>query len=113
MLPRVPRQRGEAQAGKSGSAPSRHIPIDVRRAVVERDGARCSYVDERGERCRETRLLELHHEQPFARGGRATVDNIFLRCRAHNALAAEDDFGREFMRARQPLRAESMRDGGR
>ena len=41
------------------------------------------------------------------------MDNIFLRCRAHNALAAEDDFGREFMRARQPLRAESMRDGGR
>jgi hypothetical protein len=92
-----PRQRG------------RTIPAAVRRAVAERDAQRCTYVDERGQRCRETRGLELHHEQAFALGGPATASNIRLRCRAHNQLAAEEDFGREFMerkKAREPTLAD-------
>jgi hypothetical protein len=80
-----PRQRG------------RHIPARVRRLVAARDGERCAYVDERGERCRETSGLELHHDHAFALGGPATEANISLRCKSHNALAAEQDFGRRFM----------------
>ena len=76
---------------------SRHIPAAVRRAVAERDAGRCAYVADDGQRCRETSGLELHHEEAFARGGQATVDNVWLRCRAHNALAAEADFGRDFI----------------
>jgi hypothetical protein len=75
----------------------RHIPASVRRAVFERDGERCAYRDERGERCRETLGLEIHHRHAHALGGPATLDNLELRCRAHNALAAEEDFGREHM----------------
>ena len=67
----------------------------------ERDDDRCAYVDASGQRCRETALLELHHDQPFARGGPATLENLELRCRAHNALAAEHDFGRAFMERRK------------
>ena len=59
--------------------------------------ARCTFVDARGVRCRATTAIELHHERPFARGGRATPENIRLCCRAHNELAAEQDFGRELM----------------
>ena len=59
--------------------------------------ARCTFVDVRGVRCRATTALELHHERPFTRGGPATAENIRLRCRAHNELAAEQDFGRELM----------------
>ncbi|HVJ16502.1 MAG TPA: hypothetical protein VM686_13770, partial [Polyangiaceae bacterium] len=47
--------------------------------------------------CRETHGLELHHLCAFAQGGEHTVENITLRCRAHNALAAEEDFGKELM----------------
>jgi hypothetical protein len=83
--PESPRQRG------------RGVAAAVRRAVCKRDGGRCTYVDETGQRCRETSCLELHHEQAYARGGPPTVENLSLRCRAHNALAAEQDFGREFM----------------
>ncbi len=102
-----PRRRGAdndaASRPRGADAPRRRgIPAAVRRAVRERDGARCTYVDERGQRCRETALLELHHNVPFARGGAATADNLRLRCRAHNALAAEGDFGRTFMHARTP-----------
>lgn len=97
----APRQRGATErdrdAPRQRGANTRVIPAAVRRAVRERDGARCTYVAPSGERCRETAFLELHHEQPFARGGAATASNLRLRCRAHNALAAEQDFGRTFM----------------
>jgi len=78
------------------------VPAAVRRAVAARDGERCAYVDERGRRCRETGCLEFHHRKPHARGGPATVDNLELRCRAHNALAADQDFGRKHMARVRP-----------
>jgi hypothetical protein len=76
---------------------SRHIPASARRAVFERDGERCAYRDDRGKRCRETLGLEIHHRHAHALGGTAKLDNLELRCRAHNALAAEADFGRKHM----------------
>jgi hypothetical protein len=82
---RPPRQRG------------RHIPASVRRAVFKRDGQQCAYTDPAGRRCPETHRLEFHHLAPFARGGAHTPANLALRCTAHNALAAEDDFGRELI----------------
>ena len=47
--------------------------------------------------CRETRGLELHHRRAHALGGPPTVHNLEVRCKAHNTLAAEADFGREHM----------------
>jgi len=58
-------------------------------------------VDKREIRCRETAFLELHHLDPHARGGSDAAANLTLRCRAHNALAAERDFGRDFMRQKR------------
>ena len=81
----APRQRG------------RYVPAAVRRAVWARDGERCTYVDARGQRCRETSGLELHHDAPYALGGPPTESNLRLRCKAHNDLAAEHDFGRDFV----------------
>jgi hypothetical protein len=75
----------------------RHVLATVRRAVFEREEGRCTYTDALGRRCAETHRLELHHLKAFARGGEHTVDNLTLRCHAHNALAAEQDFGREFV----------------
>lgn len=86
-----PRRRGD------GRERGRHIPAAVRRAVATRDGERCSYVDASGRRCSETHRLEFHHVTPFARGGLDTSSNLTLRCRAHNDLPAEADFGRHFM----------------
>jgi len=89
---------------------SRHVPAEVRRVVFERDDGRCSFVDERGERCRETRWLELHHRRPFGKHGDHAAANVTLHCRAHNALAAELDFGRAHMAEhRNSHRHESLR----
>jgi hypothetical protein len=59
--------------------------------------AQCTYVDPAGRRCRETHRLQFHHLEPFAQGGEHTTTNLALRCAAHNALAAEHDFGRELI----------------
>jgi 5-methylcytosine-specific restriction endonuclease McrA len=75
----------------------RYVPASVRRAVFERDEGRCTYADRSGRRCAETHGLELHHVTAFAHGGEHTVANLTLRCRSHNALAAEEDFGRELI----------------
>jgi 5-methylcytosine-specific restriction endonuclease McrA len=75
----------------------RYVPAAIRRAVFERDEGRCTYSDALGRRCAETHRLELHHLRAFARGGEHTEGNLTLRCRAHNSLAAEQDFGREFI----------------
>lgn len=69
--------------------PSRYIPAHVRRAVWRRDGGRCAYRGPGGQRCSARGHLEFHHVLPHARGGPATVQNIQLRCRAHNVFEAE------------------------
>jgi len=76
---------------------SRHIPAAVRRAVCERDGNRCRYVDEQGRRCPERDRLEFHHRHPFGLGGDHSPMNICLACRAHQEYLAEHDYGREAM----------------
>jgi hypothetical protein len=75
----------------------RHVPASVRRAVFERDDGRCTYANGSGRRCAETHGLELHHVTAFAQGGEHTEANLTLRCRSHNALSAEEDFGRELI----------------
>jgi hypothetical protein len=92
---RRPRQRQRA------SADPRHVPAHVRRAVWERDGGQCTFVSAAGRRCPARRFLEFDHLEPVARGGRATLATIRLRCRAHNQYDAECAFGAGFMRRKR------------
>jgi hypothetical protein len=72
---------------------TRTIPRWVRREVQRRDGGRCAFVSRDGRRCTERHFLQYHHIIPWALGGRATVDNIALRCPRHNRYEAEVVFG--------------------
>lgn len=76
---------------------SRYVPAQVRRAVWERDQGQCTFVGTKGHRCGARRFLEFDHVDPVARGGRATVEGMRLRCRVHNQYEAERAFGAEFM----------------
>ena len=84
---------GRPRGGRPAAPGSRHIPAEVKRAVWLRDGGRCAFVGTSGRRCTATGFLEFHHVQPHAAGGASTIDNIQLRCRAHNAYEAELYFG--------------------
>jgi hypothetical protein len=78
---------------KDSVVQSRHIPAAVKRTVWKRDQGRCAFVSRSGRRCSERGRLEYHHVQAYALGGLATVENIALRCRAHNAHEGVQVFG--------------------
>ena len=75
----------------------RKIPAAIRRAVAKRDKERCSYVSPSGRHCATRDFLEFHHEIPWGRNSSHEIDNITLRCRAHNQYAAGQDFGPQHM----------------
>jgi 5-methylcytosine-specific restriction endonuclease McrA len=85
-----PRSQRKASRG-------RHIPAEVKRAIRQRDQGRCTFVAESGRRCEARSHLEFDHVMPVARGGKATLDNLRLHCRAHNLYEAERAFGAGFM----------------
>jgi 5-methylcytosine-specific restriction endonuclease McrA len=94
-------RRPRAEVGR------RCVPAHVRRAVWERDQGQCTFVSASGVRCKSRRFLEFDHVDPVARGGRATVDNLRLRCRAHNQYEAKRVFGSQFMKRKRLGAAEA------
>ena len=87
-------RRKFAATGRPGSrsrrpsANPRHVPAEVRRTVWQRDGGQCTYTSIAGHRCKARTRLEFDHVEPVARGGRATVNGVRLRCRTHNQYAS-------------------------
>ena len=77
----------------------RHVPAAVVREVYRRDGKQCTFVSKDGRRCGSCRFLELDHVLPWAVGGEPTVENLQVRCAAHNRHAARHYFGKSYMRA--------------
>jgi hypothetical protein len=75
-----------------GDGSTRYIRRSVRRAVWAKCNGRCAYVGTEG-RCNVGGRLEVHHVIPFSEGGRSDVDNLELRCRAHNAYEADSRAG--------------------
>ncbi len=89
------------KASKKSTKRNRVIPAHVRREVYARDGGRCAFIDDSGRRCNSGWQVELHHCVPYGRDGPHTVENVELRCRAHNQHEAELEFGKAFMAKRR------------
>lgn len=87
-----------ASQGARTRAPEHAASGDVgratRRAVVERDGLRCSWRGPDGGRCEARAWLEYDHVHPRGKGGSSSVENMRLLCRPHNRRAAELEYGR-------------------
>lgn len=77
-----PPKRKLPPALKPVSQPKRQaIPLAVRRQVWQRDNGRCTA-------CGTRHFLELDHIRPVSRNGTNNLENLRLRCRAHNHRAA-------------------------
>jgi HNH endonuclease len=98
LLGELKRERfGQARRPRALSKakpPGAGIDRATKRATVARDGLRCSWVSDEGQRCPARAWLEFDHRQPRAKGGTSDAGNIRLLCRSHNRLAAELDYGR-------------------
>ena len=82
------------------------------RALWERAGSRCEYVDEKtGRRCDCKFGLQREHVIPLAKGGTNEFSNMQLLCAAHNQLRARKAFGNSKIDAHQ-ARARDQDDRG-
>jgi 5-methylcytosine-specific restriction endonuclease McrA len=88
------RPRPSRETTQGAAQDTRHIPASVKRTVWRRDGGRCAFLGGGGRRCKERGFLEFHHVRPYGIGGEATVDNIEIRCRRHNAYEPDLFYGR-------------------
>jgi hypothetical protein len=77
--------------------PAGRVDRATRRAVLERDGLRCTWRGTDGVCCNERAWLEHDHVQPRGKGGNSSAANGRLLCRAHNRLAAEREYGRQYI----------------
>src|SRR6188768_2687662 len=114
--PSAPSAPSEAELSASDPNPKRHCPAAVARAVFLRDGQQCSYVSPNGRRCSARRCLELDHVEPWAVGGESTIENLRLRCRAHNQRYARQYYGKARVEAavqHARRRRAAARDPGR
>jgi hypothetical protein len=89
------------RANKTGRA---HVAHDVRRQVIARDGHRCTFVSDDGQRCTARAFLQFHHRTAWAKGGVDTAQNLSVLCRAHNRLVAERELGTEHVAAAIEMR---------
>lgn len=70
---------------RPSSQRSRYIPATVRHTIWLRDQGACTYVDPiTGEQCQSRHRLQIDHIRPFAKGGENSLENLRLRCLAHN-----------------------------
>jgi hypothetical protein len=62
----------------------RPLPAATKHRVFLKFQARCSHVDQQGERCCETKFLEIHHIKPLYAGGDDRLENLTLLCSGHH-----------------------------
>jgi HNH endonuclease len=91
-----------------------HLAEVLARKLYLRDGSasafdycqtRLALSASEGCRCTARSFLQFHHEQPWARGGQATLENLRMLCAAHNDLLAERDFGATHLAERKAARS--------
>jgi hypothetical protein len=91
---------------------SRRPPAWMRRKVFRRDGGQCAFVGTAG-RCPERSDLQFHHLDPYGKRGPTRVENLQLRCGAHNRYEAELVFGAKAVRRTRARRKRNRRRAAR
>jgi hypothetical protein len=82
----------EGESNKILLGPGRvaqRIPLDAhtKHLVNLRDQARCTFKDEKGERCGERKWMHIHHKLSVSNGGGNNPENLVSLCSAHHDLA--------------------------
>ena len=72
--------------------PKRRVPLTAatKHAVHLRDGHQCTYETETGERCTQTRWLDIHHVIEVQQGGDNSTENLRTVCGFHHRCHHED-----------------------
>ncbi|MCB0384013.1 MAG: HNH endonuclease [Bdellovibrionales bacterium] len=80
-------EQNRAQSSKKPNIKSHRrqpLPAKTKHRLMLKFSGRCSHVNHRGERCRETKFLEIHHLKPVSLGGENHLENLTLLCSGHH-----------------------------
>ncbi|MEQ9539022.1 MAG: hypothetical protein RIU46_19890, partial [Deltaproteobacteria bacterium] len=104
--------RPRSRPAEDAPAGAAYVPAATRRAVVERDGAQCTYVSSDGRRCSERSNLEFDHVGGRVLGAKSVVGELRLLCRTHNLHAAREVLGHALIdrRIHEPLSTQPRPD---
>jgi hypothetical protein len=61
------------------------IPSAIRHQITLRDQGCCAYINDGGERCTQSRWIDIHHKIPVSEGGTNDPDNLITLCSAHHS----------------------------
>lgn len=101
--PEVPVRAPVKQRPAEESLPKREaFSAEDLRTIWERDGGKCVWLMDSGERCGSDWQVEVDHAEALAKGG-SSSDPRFgrLLCRRHNDQHARETFGEAFMKAKK------------
>lgn len=79
-----PASKDEATTKINRRETNKTLTPKTKRWVLERDHHRCQHINARGERCSNTRFLDIHHLIQRARGGTHRLENLTTLCSAHH-----------------------------
>lgn len=68
------------------------LSAEQKHTVFQRDGGRCTHVNEKGERCDSDRWIEVHHIRPVSMGGGNEPENLTTLCSFHHDLVHQLSF---------------------
>jgi 5-methylcytosine-specific restriction endonuclease McrA len=86
--PTAPKTSKSSAASSAHEVPVRQTRAEVERVVWKRDGGKCGFELLTGRTCDSRVGIEFDHIIPKSLGGDSTIENLRLRCRTHNRLAA-------------------------
>lgn len=56
----------------------------LRAEALRRDGGKCQYMSNKGEKCMSSRFVEVHHSIPLSEGGPNHLENLITLCWSHH-----------------------------
>jgi 5-methylcytosine-specific restriction endonuclease McrA len=96
-------KNAEASAQRITQKMNRYIKCAVKHQVWQRDRGQCTFSDPVSARkCCSKYKVEFDHIVPFAMGGQNSVENLRLRCQAHNQFSAIQFYGAKKMAQHVP-----------
>jgi hypothetical protein len=106
------RQRARAERPRPAPLlPTKSIPRASTRAMFEKHGEQCCYVDPKtGERCPSRLFIQRDHRRMRCRGGGHGPENLLPLCGPHNRLLAELALGRDYVGGRIRFRQRKQKD---
>ncbi|MCM0606472.1 MAG: HNH endonuclease [Xanthomonadaceae bacterium] len=73
------------QVAAGNSRPARApILAALKHQINLRDKRKCAHINPTGERCGQTRWLEVHHRLPVSEGGLNSLENLITLCSSHH-----------------------------